>query len=226
MDSEKARINFPIAWHEHDGQDTERGYNSGEYYRSNRGLKDSRVGRRFENDAGSDDDSMSGKEENYDAGGYYGSNYGSISELNRGRDVEQNAGYRDNYNRLPNGQWPEVEEAASRRGIHLRWQELQARGVHRGKGPRSYQRSDERIREDIHDVLLEDPYIDATDVEVKVKNGEVILTGMVEDRNMKRRAEDVIESQVSGIRHFENRLHTKRAGGRIVNVRTTRQPIR
>ncbi|HEX8037939.1 MAG TPA: BON domain-containing protein [Chryseosolibacter sp.] len=225
MDDQKAGINFPLAPHEHDGQETGRGYNSGEYYRSNRALGGTRL-ESSHDDAESYDDFNSGKEENYDAEGYYGSNYGSTNELNRGRDVERNAGYRDNYNHLPTGQWPEVEEAAARRGIDLHWQELQARGVHRGKGPRSYQRSDERIREDIHDVLMDDPYIDATDVEVKVENGEVILTGMVEDRNMKRRAEDIIESQVSGIRHFENRLHTKFPGGRIVNVRTKRYPTR
>lgn len=207
----------------HDRSEDERGdYGSERYYRSNRELGDSRERR----PTGLDDQEMyddfnTGKEENYNAEGYYGSNYGSISELNRGRDAERNAGYRDNYNHLPTGQWPEVEEAARRRGIDLHWQELQARGVHRGKGPRSYQRSDERIREDINDVLMEDPYIDATDVEVTVKNGDVILNGMVDDRNIKRRAEDIVESQVSGIRHFENRLHTRYARGRIVNVTRT-----
>jgi hypothetical protein len=42
-----------------------------------------------------------------------------------------------------------------------------------GRGPLGYQRGDERIREDVCDRLTDDPRIDAGDVEVQVKNGEV-----------------------------------------------------
>jgi osmotically-inducible protein OsmY len=90
-------------------------------------------------------------------------------------------------------------------------------GRHRGKGPRNYNRSDMRIKEDINDLLVDDPYVDATDVDVSVQNGEVIINGIVNDRNMKRRVEDVIES-VKGITHFENRLRTRIPGGRITGI--------
>jgi osmotically-inducible protein OsmY len=75
-----------------------------------------------------------------------------------------------------------------------------------GRGPRGYQRSDERIREDVCDRLCDDPFVDATDIDVSVKSGEVTLTGNVRERADKRRVEDVIEN-VSGVREVHNNLH-------------------
>jgi osmotically-inducible protein OsmY len=83
-------------------------------------------------------------------------------------------------------------------------------GSHRGKGPKNYKRSDERIREDILDKLTDDPYIDASGVEVTVQSCEVTLTGTVNERKEKRRAEDIAES-VSGVAHVENRLKVQPA---------------
>ncbi|HYG90709.1 MAG TPA: BON domain-containing protein [Azospirillum sp.] len=76
---------------------------------------------------------------------------------------------------------------------------------HRGRGPRGYTRSDERIREDVNDRLTDDPYVDASDVEVTVSACEVTLNGHVPHRSMKRRAEDIAES-VSGVTHVQNNL--------------------
>ncbi len=76
---------------------------------------------------------------------------------------------------------------------------------HRGRGPKGYKRSDERITEDINDRLSEDPYVDASEIEVSVNNGEVTLSGTVNDRGAKRRAEDIAES-VSGVGNVENRI--------------------
>lgn len=79
---------------------------------------------------------------------------------------------------------------------------------HRGKGPKGYRRSDERIREDANDALTDDPMIDASSIEIEVKNGEVTLSGTVTDRRMRRRAEDVIEG-LSGVRHVQNNLRVQ-----------------
>ena len=76
----------------------------------------------------------------------------------------------------------------------------------RGKGPRNYKRSDERIREIICDLFCNDPHLDASDMEVEVKNGNVILTGSVEDLFAKRLAEDLAES-VLGVVNIDNRIH-------------------
>ena len=79
------------------------------------------------------------------------------------------------------------------------------RGEHQGRGPKGYQRSDDRIREDISERLTDDAMIDASEIEVQVQGREVILTGTVRDRNEKRRAEDLAES-VSGVNHVQNNL--------------------
>jgi hypothetical protein len=94
-------------------------------------------------------------------------------------------------------------EDASRRRQQDAW-----RDQHRGRGPRGYTRSDERIREYVHDRLTDDPMLDASDIEVSVGNGEVTLNGMVDGRHDKRRAEDVAEG-VPGVTHVQNNLRVR-----------------
>jgi osmotically-inducible protein OsmY len=84
-------------------------------------------------------------------------------------------------------------------------------GPHRGKGPKGYQRSDERIKEDINDRLTDEWNIDASDITVTVENGDVILSGFVKDRFQKRRAADVSDD-VSGVRNVENRIKVDASG--------------
>jgi len=81
-------------------------------------------------------------------------------------------------------------------------------GRHSGRGPKGYQRSDDRIREDINEQLTRHPDIDASDIEIDVHNGEVTLKGAVEHRSVKRQAEDVAE-QVSGVRQVHNQLRVE-----------------
>lgn len=78
-------------------------------------------------------------------------------------------------------------------------------GGHRGRGPRGYQRSDARIQEDICDRLTEDPYLDASDIEVRVHDREVTLAGHVATRDDKRRAERLVED-APGVQHVQNSL--------------------
>jgi len=78
-------------------------------------------------------------------------------------------------------------------------------GPHRGRGPKGYQRSDERIREDVNDRLTDDPHVDASDIEVAVQNREVTLSGTVHSRFERRHAEDIAES-VTGVVHVQNNL--------------------
>jgi osmotically-inducible protein OsmY len=84
-------------------------------------------------------------------------------------------------------------------------------GPFTGYGPRGYQRSDERIREDVCDVLCGHGFIDASEIEVAVLNGEVTLTGVVRERPQKRMAEDAAE-QVSGVREVHNQLRVSPGG--------------
>lgn len=94
--------------------------------------------------------------------------------------------------------WPQSNEMRS----------AQRTGLHRGKGPRGYQRSDERIREDINDRLSDDEFIDASDIDVIVESCEVTLSGSVDSREAKRRAEDIVEA-ISGVKNVENRIRVK-----------------
>ena len=82
------------------------------------------------------------------------------------------------------------------------------RGRYSGKGPKGWHRSDDRIREDINERLSDHPDIDASEIEVKVNNGEVTLTGTVDERHVKRMAEDVAQG-VSGVQEVHNQLRVQ-----------------
>lgn len=84
-------------------------------------------------------------------------------------------------------------------------------GGHRGRGPKNYTRSEDRIREDVNDRLTDDPWLDASEIDVQVSKSEVTLNGSVESREDKRRAEDLVE-QVSGVGHVQNNLRVQQTG--------------
>jgi hypothetical protein len=83
------------------------------------------------------------------------------------------------------------------------------RGRFTGKGPKGYQRSDERIREDINEELARDGELDASDIDVRVQSCEVTLEGEVETREQKRLAEDLVEA-CPGVREVNNNLHVRK----------------
>jgi osmotically-inducible protein OsmY len=83
------------------------------------------------------------------------------------------------------------------------------RANHAGRGPRRYRRTDERIAEDVNERLMLDPDVDATDIEVLVADGRVILTGTVDDRRTKRLAE-IDAEEVWGVTDVDNQLHVTR----------------
>jgi hypothetical protein len=78
-------------------------------------------------------------------------------------------------------------------------------GPFRGRGPKGYRRSDERIREDVCECLSADDRVDASDIDVTVRNCEVTLSGTVISREQKRRAEDLIE-RIAGVKDVNNGL--------------------
>jgi osmotically-inducible protein OsmY len=82
----------------------------------------------------------------------------------------------------------------------------------RGLGPKNYQRSDDRIREDVCERLTEADDVDATNLEVTVSAGTVTLSGNLDERWAKRRAEDIAESVV-GVRDVDNRIRVERSAG-------------
>lgn len=82
-----------------------------------------------------------------------------------------------------------------------------ARG-YRGRGPKNYSRSDERIQEDISERLWDADDVDASDVTVEVQNGEVTLRGNVEKRHIKHRIEDIVDS-CGGVKDIHNEIRVQ-----------------
>ena len=151
-------------------------------------------------------------------GGFYGADqgYGRRDERDRGggRGGDDERGFLDRAGDEI-ASWFGDDEAARRREQDARRQGGSAyggSGYHRGRGPKNYRRSDERIREDVNDRLMDDPHIDASDIEVGLANGEVVLTGTVDSRLAKRHAEDLAES-VSGVTHVQNNIRVRQQGG-------------
>ena len=78
------------------------------------------------------------------------------------------------------------------------------------RGPKGYERSDERIREDVSDRLMYRDDIDSSEVSVTVAGGTVTLDGTVPERRMKHAIEDLAEA-CAGVKDVENRIRVQRA---------------
>jgi hypothetical protein len=73
------------------------------------------------------------------------------------------------------------------------------------RGPKGYQRSDDRLREEVIDKLLQQSDIDLDQIEVTVMSGNVTLSGEVDSRRTKHNIEDIIDS-VWGVKEITNNL--------------------
>jgi osmotically-inducible protein OsmY len=150
-------------------------------------------------------------------------NYGPEITEHRGRH-EGHRYERDERGRGGRGWWDRAadevlswfgdDEAARRRraeagrGGHEIGSRERGSGLYRGRGPKNYRRSDDRVREEINDRLTDNDWLDASDIEVSVVSGEVVLTGTVDSRYSKRLAEDIAES-VTGVSNVQNNLRVQ-----------------
>jgi hypothetical protein len=130
----------------------------------------------------------------------YGRNYGQNYVQDYGRGNEQD--YRNLYGR-------NSSQGYGRNSDYDRspyWMTgNQTPGRYSGVGPRGYRRSDERITEDINDRLTWHGHVDATEIQVDVKDGIATLTGNVNSRQEKRIAEYIAES-IPGVSDVQNNL--------------------
>jgi osmotically-inducible protein OsmY len=101
--------------------------------------------------------------------------------------------------RMPGGQMSESSYGRD---------ESKAGGGFSGRGPKGYERSDEKIKDEICDCLADDDNIDASDIEVNVVKGEVTLTGTVSERKAKRLAEDAVE-HIKGVKDVHNQIRVQ-----------------
>lgn len=83
-----------------------------------------------------------------------------------------------------------------------------SRESHFGKGPKGYVRSPKRIKDEACDILMKDFALDASDIEVDVKDNILYLRGTVSSRKDKKRAEYLLED-ISGISDVQNLLSVK-----------------
>ena len=111
---------------------------------------------------------------------------------------EDDENWNEGYGHLGGRGWREGLDDAMHRG----------QGPHAGRGPRSFKRTDSRIEEDINERLTEHSWIDATDVEVSVENGEVTLRGRVDNLEAKDLAEEIAESAF-GVKSVDNQIRVK-----------------
>lgn len=156
-----------------------RGYGRGDYERSDRMRDDS-----------------------YRGGGYMGGDWNSSMRNRDDRDY-MTRGYQDLESGADRG-WNVGRD--SDRGDYGAGTQRQS---YRGRGPKNYQRSDERIREDVCERLAMDDDVDASEIEVMVSGAVVTLDGSVAERHAKRLAEDIAES-VRGVKDVQNNVRVTR----------------
>ena len=124
----------------------------------------------------------------------------------RGREEQEGSHYRGYYTQsggpfsYPGGQGYVFSES------------LTLHGPYTGRGPKGYKRSDEKIIEEACQRLERDGDIDASNIEVSAEDGVIRLTGTVDDRQTKRRAEECVES-IYGARDVMNELRVSRQSG-------------
>jgi hypothetical protein len=112
------------------------------------------------------------------------------------------------------GDWQVTRPARGRGTWAGDWAEAPARDRwsrdrgYAGRAPRSYRRADPRIYEDICERLTDDSLVDATDVTVRVDNGDVTLSGTVPTRDQKWHAEECVD-RVGGVRQVFNHLRAQ-----------------
>lgn len=81
-----------------------------------------------------------------------------------------------------------------------------------GVGPKDFKRSDDRLKEEINEQLTYHHEVDASQIKIDVKGGEVTLQGTVPNKSMKRHAEDLIEA-VFGVKDVRNELRVAKNSG-------------
>jgi hypothetical protein len=150
----------------------------------------------------SDDDTRAPSSGDYEMFGR--SPYGSQSGYarNYGRSRDERGGARERFAEERYGREPEYGygfgEGAYKREV----------GEFRGRGPRGYERSDDRLREIICERLTDEPSIDASDVSIEVKDKVVKLTGQVADRRTKYEIEDLVE-HCGGVKDIDNQIRVR-----------------
>jgi osmotically-inducible protein OsmY len=149
-------------------------------------------------------------QQQYGPSGYgsqgFGQQGGYGSQGSYGQSTYGQQGFGQQYGRGMRGQGQESWQARSYGGEgYMETGYGRSRQDYSGRGPKGWKRSDERIKDELSEQLARHPDIDPSEVEVRVNNGEVTLTGTVNDRESKRLAEDIAEN-VQGVKDVTNQI--------------------
>lgn len=165
------------------------------------------------------ENSRGGSEGNRESRGYSSAGYGSDREYGRGGQGQmyggsaQNRGFDTRYDSDKSTSLGGAFSSMGGTSSGAQYTPSRSSASFAGKGPKGYLRSDERIRESVCECLENAHEVDASDIEVEVRQGEVTLKGTVGSRSMKRWAEDHVEA-LPGVRDVTNSLRVRSAESR------------
>jgi len=100
--------------------------------------------------------------------------------------------------------WRDLDDSPERDLLLYELGPREGRGPKR-KGPIGRRRSDERILEDVGRALRAHPEIDASEIAVAVRDGEITLRGAVSERSARRLAQEALE-RLPGVRDVRNEI--------------------
>lgn len=129
----------------------------------------------------------------------YGRDYGQSYAVRPFRNYDEPRGY--GTQQFGQSHWPEQISDQTPRGLE------QSTRSFRGRGPKGYTRSDERLKEMLCEQLTQDPRIDASDIDIDVEQQVVKLSGTVEDRRTKYDVEEMAAR--CGAKDVDNQLRMK-----------------
>lgn len=162
-------------------------YNEGRY---NEGRSNERSGRGRSMERSNWDTGMSGR---------FGSDF-----------YDQDRDFSLNERNRRGGQYDLGHESRERSGGE-NWRQEGRQGMNFfGKGPKGWKRTDDRIKEEVCEALSDSYLVDASEIDVSVKDGHVTLKGTIDSREGKREAERCVEN-LRGVTDVQNDLRVSKS---------------
>ncbi len=124
-----------------------------------------------------------------------------------GPDFSEEHNDKNNIHLRPQGNWhhPGVGGKSDEGESWVNDKEYKKQTSFVGYGPKGYRRSDDRIYEEVCEILMKHRQIDASNIGVRVETGVVYLSGKVDSRMSKKLAETLIDD-LSGVQDVRNEL--------------------
>ena len=120
--------------------------------------------------------------------------------MNNENDKDSNYSFKQTHggrSPFPGGEWGESSEFAH--------ENESLNEFNRARFADTLLSDDEKIREDIRDVLNASPVVEASDINIAVLNGDVTLSGVVKTNAIRQEAQNCLEN-VTGIVSIKNEI--------------------